>query len=170
MDVYEPAEDSELIKKHIKDFARGIVLDMGTGSGILAKEALKYAKTVYAADINPDAKRVEGVKFIESDLFSNIPKIKFDLILFNAPYLPNDEGIEDPALYGGKEGHETIFRFFSQAKEFLKADGKILLVFSSFTKQDKIDEFLTKNNWKFEEVDKVHISFEDIILYSVSLG
>lgn len=167
MDVYEPAEDSELIKKHIKEFAKGTVLDMGSGSGILAKEALKYTKAVYASDINPDATRVKGVKFIESDLFSNIPHIKFNLIMFNAPYLPDDEGIEDVALYGGKEGYEIICKFFSQTKEFLKPKGNILLVFSSHSKKNKIDEFLTKNGWKFKEIDKVHISFEDIILYCV---
>ncbi len=165
-EIYSPSEDSELIRKHIKEFAKGIVLDMGTGSGILAKEALKYTKTVYSADINPDAKQVKGVKFIESDLFSNID-LKFNLILFNAPYLPDDEGINDIALYGGKKSYETIFRFLRQAKNFLKPNGKILLVFSSFTNKEKVDNFLTKNSWKFKEVDKIHISFEDIVLYEI---
>ena len=43
--IYDPAEDSFLILKHIKDFAHDKkVLDLGTGSGVLAREASKYTK------------------------------------------------------------------------------------------------------------------------------
>ncbi len=47
--VYEPREDSYLLKKHIPEYSRGIVLDIGTGSGILAKEASKTAETVFCS-------------------------------------------------------------------------------------------------------------------------
>ena len=50
--VYQPREDSYLMQKVIKEYADGRVLDMGTGTGILAKEAAKTAISVIAADIN----------------------------------------------------------------------------------------------------------------------
>ena len=52
--MYEPQEDSFLLQKQVKKYAKGIVLDMGTGSGILAVEAAKSQKVVkvYAVDID----------------------------------------------------------------------------------------------------------------------
>ncbi len=52
--IYDPREDSFLLQKQIKNYAKGLVLDMGTGSGILAEEAAKYAEKVIAADVNPE--------------------------------------------------------------------------------------------------------------------
>ena len=49
--IYEPAEDSFLIQKYVKQYAHGRVLDMGTGSGILAMTALDKTKDVLAVDI-----------------------------------------------------------------------------------------------------------------------
>jgi pyruvate dehydrogenase E1 component alpha subunit len=42
--VYEPREDSLLLEKYVKKFAKGIVLDIGTGSGIQAKAAAERAR------------------------------------------------------------------------------------------------------------------------------
>ena len=47
MEVYEPREDSLIVKVHIKDYAKGRVLDIGTGSGILAEEAKRYADEAF---------------------------------------------------------------------------------------------------------------------------
>src|SRR3989338_8989568 len=88
--LYEPGDDSFLIISFIKKYAKGSILDLGTGTGILAKEAMKYSSDVLAADINPKAVsygKKQGIKAVKSDLFSNI-KGKFDLIIFNPPYLP----------------------------------------------------------------------------------
>lgn len=165
--IYEPRDDSFLLQKHIKDYAKGLVLDMGTGSGIQAEEAVKYADKVIAVDINPEAIRQhKEIEFRESDLFSNVNE-KFDLIIFNAPYLPNDPKDPDVALDGGPEGYEVIERFFKEAKNHLKQNGVILLLFSSFSKKEKIDLILKEENYKYQEVDKQHIHFEDLYVYEV---
>ena len=44
--IYEPEADSFMLAKHVKEYAKGKVLDMGTGSCILAEEALKKTKIV----------------------------------------------------------------------------------------------------------------------------
>ncbi|MBU1854097.1 MAG: methyltransferase domain-containing protein, partial [Nanoarchaeota archaeon] len=68
--IYGPGEDSFLMMKQIKDYAKGLVLDMGTGSGIQAEEANKYADEVLAVDVNPEAinyckKKYKKIKNIE---------------------------------------------------------------------------------------------------------
>ena len=63
MTVYEPQEDSELLEKEVRKFARGIVLDIGTGSGVQAIAAAENANAekpghvdyVIAVDINEEA-------------------------------------------------------------------------------------------------------------------
>ena len=171
--IYEPREDSKLMKKHIKDYAKGFVLDMGTGSAVQAIESSKYAKKVLAVDVdeniiewcndNIDKRKIE---FQQSDLFNRVEG-RFDLITFNPPYLPDDEGIKDKALYGGKYGCETIIKFLREAADYLVDNGKILLIFTSFSKPEKIIETMKKLDYKYKIIDKVHISFEDIFLYKI---
>lgn len=172
MPVYEPREDSYLLLKHIKDFAKGRICDMGTGSGILGEEALKYGEVV-CVDLNPAAlevskKRNKGkATYVQSDLFANISGM-FDLIIFNTPYLPQDpEDIKDIGIYGGKEGCEVIIRFLEEAKEKLNSTGVILMLFSSFSKPKIIDAKLDGFGFKYELLDKEHIRFEDLLLYKI---
>ena len=90
MFLYEPREDSELLVKYVKKHARGVVLDMGTGSGIQAIGAIEKGAEVLAVDVNKEAVEhceKKGINALQSDLFENV-KGKFDLIIFNPPYLP----------------------------------------------------------------------------------
>lgn len=169
--MYDTAEDSFLVKKHIKDYAKGTVLDLGTGSGILAVEASRYAEKVIGVDIDQESVDYcnyhhKGIEFRKSDLYSDVSG-KFDLIIFNPPYLPEDK--DEPmdsrrATTGGKHGYEIIKDFLKQAKHHLKKDGKILLLFSSMTNIDKVQEL---NDYDYKEIDRQHIFFEDLILYEL---
>ena len=51
--VYEPAEDTYLIADKMSITEDDVVLDMGTGCGVLAVLAAKKAKNVVAVDIIP---------------------------------------------------------------------------------------------------------------------
>lgn len=149
--IYYPREDSYLLKKYIERYAGGKkVLDMGAGSGIQALAALKSeAKEVVASDIEKEA--VEyckslGINTINSNLFEKI-KEKFDLIIFNPPYLPKNykEDKENAiALSGGKRGDEIIIKFLKEAKKHLNKNGKILIIVSSLTPRRKIISLLNK--------------------------
>jgi len=170
--IYEPREDSYLLAKYVEKFARGRVLDMGTGSGILAEVALNKTKEVLAVDINKEAVeyvKKKGIKVKVSDLFSNING-KFDLIIFNPPYLP-DEKLEDKesklTTTGGKYGYEILERFFNQAKNYLNKNGKILIVFSSLTNKNKIDKIIKRNNFKFRLIEREKIFFETLYCYLI---
>lgn len=149
--IYEPAEDSWLLAKAVKSYSKGKrVLDMGSGSGIQATTAKNSgALEVLAADINPESVRKVnslGVKAVKSNLFSNLSG-KYDLIIFNPPYLP-EEKREDKGTRivttGGKKGDETILRFLKYAKRFLAPKGKILLLVSSLTPKERIFSLLRK--------------------------
>ncbi|MBS3084494.1 methyltransferase [Candidatus Pacearchaeota archaeon] len=141
--IYEPSEDTyflcEVLGKNVKDKSMA-VLEVGVGSGyILEFLKEKGFKKLEGVDINPKSVKVckdKGLNVFESNLFSNI-KGKYNLIIFNSPYLPEDN-LEDSdsaiATTGGKKGGELINKFLRKAENHLKKNGKILLLISSLTK------------------------------------
>ena len=75
--IYFPREDSYLLAKQVKKYAKNkSVLDIGTGSGILASAALQSgASAVLASDINKEAVdevKKQGIQSVQSNLFSKI--------------------------------------------------------------------------------------------------
>ena len=168
--IYEPREDSELLKKWVQKLVSGKVLDMGTGSGIQARAALEKTKDVLAVDINHecvDFVRKKGLTCRQSDLFSTVSE-SFDWIIFNPPYLPED--VEEPedsklATTGGVEGNEILLQFLREAKEHLNKDGKILLVISSLTGEAK--ELFQNYTWKCLETEQLF--FEELHVFELSV-
>lgn len=136
--VYEPREDSLLLEKWVERLVYGRVLDVGTGTGILARAALEKGCSVVAVDIDHDAvaaAREMGVAAVWSDLFSAVQG-EFDWIVCNPPYLPEDpEEPEDSRLAttGGREGGEFVQRLLQAAKGFLREHGAVLLLVSSLS-------------------------------------
>lgn len=187
--IYEPQEDSFLLQEQVVRFVKkGMsVLEIGTGSGILAEEAAKKAKSVLAVDINPDAikhckknlrKNVKNLtkpnnlSFKVSDLFSKInPAARFDVIIFNPPYLPEQKGEDkDVALYvsGGKHGYELTERFLDSAADHLKDDGAILLLFSTLTGKDRVEQSIRGSLMEFEQLSSKKIAFEELFVYNIT--
>ena len=174
--IYEPQEDSFLLKKAVEVNAKGKVLEIGTGSGILALAAanLKNVKSVLAVDIDTEALNYakqhsahKKIKFQQSDLFEKV-KGKFDTIIFNPPYLPQEGNKRDIQLEGGKQGYEVIEKFIISANNHLNENGELLLLFSSFSKQKEINYFLDRQLFDYREIEKQHVFFEDLIVYKIT--
>ncbi|MFC1648809.1 HemK2/MTQ2 family protein methyltransferase [Nanoarchaeota archaeon] len=168
MNIYEPREDSYLLEKWVEMLAHGKVLDMGTGSGIQALAALKKAKSVLAVDVNQEAldelQKKANIPVKKSDLFKSILE-KFDMIIFNPPYLPQDVEIEDQSIYGGKEGYEVLVEFLRQARQHLNQNGFILFLFSSLTNKKRIDKTLDGFDYTWSLLEEQKMDFESLYVY-----
>ncbi|MGC8568178.1 MAG: HemK2/MTQ2 family protein methyltransferase [Candidatus Micrarchaeia archaeon] len=163
--VYYPAEDSWLLAKQVRKYAFGRVLDMGTGSGIQGIIAAKKGCEVDFADksqaamecasSNASMNHVHG-RFILTDLFKNIHD-KYNTIIFNPPYLPNEKVAKpDLSLDGGAGGRELISKFIKAYPAHILQQNIILLVESSFNNYEKDASLLNA------KIEKEHYFFEDI--------
>ncbi|HEX4388978.1 MAG TPA: HemK2/MTQ2 family protein methyltransferase [Steroidobacteraceae bacterium] len=116
------------------------VLDLGTGSGVGAVFAALCARHVVAVDINPAAVRCAAINarlnqledkidVREGDLFAPVTGERFDLVLFNPPFLrgtPRDD--RDRAW----RSSDVAERFAAGLGAHLKPGGMAFLLLSSF--------------------------------------
>jgi release factor glutamine methyltransferase len=175
--MYTPAEDSfflsEILEKELKNSKKDLTfLDMGCGACIQSITANKFLdkNNILCVDIDKEAlEQAEnlGFKYVKSDLFKTI-KEKFDIISFNAPYLPEHKYDKKKDTTGGKKGDETIVKFLKQAKSHLNKSGKIFLLFSSHTPKDKIEKEIKKNKYKIKNIHEKILFMEKLSVYELS--
>lgn len=170
--IYFPEKDSYLLSKILKKEIKNKdinCLEMGIGSGTqlqTLKEIGIKKKNIFGADINKEAVKYckkLGFSCVISDLFEKI-KEKFDLIIFNPPYLPEDKKEDKEsklATTGGKKGSEIINRFLKQVKSHLTKNGKIFLLTSSLTKD------INWNDWKKKKLAEKKLFFEMLYVWEL---
>jgi len=145
--VYEPERDTFLLAENLEVERGSSVLDVGTGCGILGILAAEKAAEVIAIDLSPYAVRCakknsslnkvgHKMTFIQADLLTVFDENSaFDLILFNAPYLPASEKEVETWIgrswAGGFDGRQVIDRFISQVEPHIKSGGRVLLMQST---------------------------------------
>lgn len=179
-EVYEPAEDTFLIARNLSVERGARVLDMGAGCGILAVLAARNASRVVAVDINPQAVKctlrnaaANGVSAkVEARLGNLFAVLKaeevFDLIVFNAPYLPIDSGEGrswvEKAWAGGTTGRKVIDRFVDQVSQHLAENGRVLLVQSTLSDVEATLQRFSRHGFRASVIDEEKVPFETVAL------
>jgi release factor glutamine methyltransferase len=182
-DVYEPAEDSFLFAENLAVESGDVVLDMGCGCGILGIVAAVKALRVFCVDVNPYAvrgawenARVNGVGdrmfFVCGDLFAPLRVgCVFDLVLFNAPFLPQAEVDGDGGSWverawcGGASGRVVIDRFIADVEKYVKLGGQVLLMQSSLCGVEETLRIFEENGFKASVVAECDLPFfEKLVL------
>lgn len=179
-DVYKPSDDTFLIADNLEVKDQAKVLDVGTGCGILAILAAEKAGKVVATDANPYAVQctelnsklnnlLDKMEVRRGRLFEAVkPGEKFDLIIFNPPYLPieEDEGESwiEASWSGGSGGRRATNEFISKAPEHLEEDGRIVLLQSTLSDSGETRNMLGKAGLKTRILAKKKLDFESIFL------
>ena len=177
--VYIPAEDSYMLAENLLIEQGQPVLEIGTGSGIVAMYASKLTDKVTATDINLDAllladknfklNGIENIELLSGNLFEPVKNRKFDVILFNTPYLPTEDEdvIDDDLNYafdGGADGRKVIDLFLNEVPNHLNDGGKVQLIQSSLSDNEKTLDMLDDLGFIAEIAESEHFFFEDVVL------
>lgn len=173
--VLIPRPDTEILVEEVIQIAKKInakkILDMCTGSGAIAVSLAKYIpdSRITAVDIsnkalniakkNAKSNQVENqITFVESNLFENLPKEKYDIIVSNPPYIKNEkiktldkEVQKEPklALDGGIDGLDFYRAIIKQDYEYLKFNGYLCFEIGYDQKEEVME--LIKQEEKYKD-------------------
>jgi len=184
--VYQPREDSDMLlqstRQKIKQLNKSLkILELGVGSGYIAFNLISEFDNLdyHAVDLNPDAvnfvkKYYQKSKFKskltvkQSDLFENV-KGKYDIIIFNPPYLPkqkNEPYKMSLALSGGTLGHETTEKFLQQARKFLKKNGIMQIIVTSLNAK-YLKPIIERELFQYKTIKEEKYDFEKLYVYEL---
>ena len=177
--VYIPSDDTFLLAENLEIKEGQSVLEIGTGSGLVSMYASLLTDDVTATDINYNAlelaeknfklNNINTIKLEFGDLFEPVKDKKFDVILFNTPYLPTDSEdiINDDLNYafdGGLDGRKVIDRFINEVSNHLNDKGIVQIIQSSLSDNDRTLDMFDRNGFVAEIAESEKFFFEEIVL------
>lgn len=188
--VLIPRADTEILVEQCKFILNEIenpkVLDIGTGSGAISVTIAKEipSATVLGADISGDALEVavenrkinnveSNLKFIKSDVFSNIKDMDYDMIISNPPYIPQEEYEElmpevkkhEPqrALTDNGDGYYFYKKISEEAPKYLK-DGGYLAFEVGYNQAQEVSELMKKSGLQIIAIVKDYGGIERVVI------
>ncbi len=165
--VFRPRSDSWLLAQRLREEVGPgrRVLDLCTGSGVVALSGAKAGADVTAVDVSRRAAltvrmnaRLNGVRVDarHGDLFGAVSG-RFDVITANPPYLPADE--DDVPRSGptrawdaGLDGRAVLDRICAEVPAHLTPGGSVLLIHSDVCGIDETREQLAAGGLQTEVV------------------
>jgi len=170
--VFWPSEDSQPLVQHWEIVPGERVLDLCTGSGVIAvMAAYAGARTVLALDTNPAAvhtatqnAELHGftgvIEVRESDLFAAVaPGETFEVITMNPPYTPHLAS--DHVEASTWDSHFALHqRFFADVQQFLAPGGRIYLGQASFGPLARVQAFATQAGFAIRLIGSAHVETE----------
>jgi HemK-related putative methylase len=151
------------------------VLDMGTGSGVCAVFAARHARRVVAVDINAAAVRCAGInarlnglehkiELKEGDLFAPVRSERFDLVLFNPPFvrgMPRDD--RDRAW----RSVDVAERFAADLGQHLKPEGMALVLLSTFGDSNHFLQEFQQRHYRISVFARLHFLNERVTIFKL---
>lgn len=177
--VYIPSDDTFLLAENLEIKEGQSVLEIGTGSGLVSMYASLLTDDVTATDINYNAlelaeknfklNNINTIRLEFGDMFEPVKNEKFDVILFNTPYLPTDSDdiINDDLNYafdGGLDGRKVIDRFINEVSNHLNDNGIVQIIQSSLSDNDRTLDMFDRNGFVAEIAESEKFFFEEIVL------
>ena len=133
------------------------------------KDFRKKIITDLLAEKNFEKNNINTIKLEFGDLFEPVKDKKFDVILFNTPYLPTEEEdiIDSDLNYafdGGSDGRKIIDRFLNEVKNHLNEGGCVQIIQSSLSNTEQTLVKLDQLGFIAEVAKSEKFFFEEIVL------
>lgn len=136
-------------------------LELGAGSGLLSIEMAKRGATVTASDVSEKAcaavqenglANQVSIEVIHSDLFDAFEERKFDIIVINPPYYPQNPQNEAEKAWFCGENFEYFKKLFVQLGSFLTKNGRAIMVLSEDCAIDEISRLAKDAGYDWKRV------------------
>ena len=174
-DVYKPSKDTFLLADNLDITRRDEILEIGTGTGLIAVYSAQRSKRVVATDINEEAikcalknviaNRTYNVELKNGDLFEPVQNEKYDLILFNTyNTTANKNQSEDFS-----KSREIIDKFILELKNYLNEGGRFQIVQSSDCDIEKTIHNLEESGFAVEIKAREKILSSELVLINGKL-
>lgn len=186
-EVYNPAEDTFLLLETVHVVPHDMVLELGTGCGVIALACAQIGAKVVCTDINPCAVQLTkrniqrnrhllkgSIEVRHGDLFSVIQRTEsFDVIIFNPPYLPTKTMEKTPgwfnvAVDGGPDGLHITKRFLKQLTHHLQPHGRAYFLFSSLCNRIMLEQYLDEQELEYDLLAGYVFDTEELNVYGVT--
>ncbi|MEU0967301.1 HemK2/MTQ2 family protein methyltransferase [Streptomyces sp. NPDC005917] len=177
--VYRPQTDTRLLVRALHREGVGAetdVLDLGTGSGMLAVEAARLGGRVTAVDISWRAIAAtwlnamlngQTLRVRHGDMAAAVPDRRFDLVISNPPYVPAPGPLpmRGPARAwdAGTNGRLLIDRICDTAPRVLRPAGTLLIVHSHLCGTGTTLTRLEEAGLRAEVVDRARLPYGRVL-------
>lgn len=169
--MYIPSDDTFLLADCIMQYRGKRALEIGVGSGMLLQVLAKNFQDVAGSDIRLQAlqhcKNRSSAMLACCDAASAFAG-KFDLIVSNPPYLP-DDNVKDLTVHGGPAGIEATVHFIQSALPLLSDSGKMLVVVSSLADATELDRLVAEMKMHKKVVKEKRLFYETLSVVELSL-
>lgn len=184
------AETEHLVEAAIdcaKAFPQPKILDIGTGSGIIAisvKKELPHAE-VHASDLSEQALAIARqnasvllnsdttILFHHGDLFAPFAEMRFDIIISNPPYISDEEyaalapeiQAHEPreALWAGEKGLDVYKRLIPAARPYLNPKGYVLVEIG-YGQKEAVSALFQQHEYVVREVIPDYAGIDRVIV------
>ena len=162
---YIPAEDSIFLADYLENQQGKSALDIGTGSGILAKVLSKNFDLVIATDVNIFALRKAHGDIANCICCNAADALRnnFDLIVCNLPYLPSED-LVDVAVDGLDEGVKIPSIIIQSASERIGKNGKLIFLTSSLANYKFLIKLCQSLGFDTKIIAKKKLFYEELLL------
>ena len=168
----------EFFASHISSMDLGresAVLDLGTGSGVCAIFAARQARRVVGVDINPAAVRCatanallnnlqDVVNFRQGDLYAPVQGERFDVILFNPPFL---FGTPASDLDHAWRSNDVAERFADGLAAHLNPGGRALILLSTYSEMTRFITALDRKDFSLTVVAERSYYNERLVIVGI---
>ncbi len=164
-EYYKPAEDTLFLADNIQNEKGSTALDIGTGSGLLAKVLSENFSFVVSTDINFNALK-KAHEIVENCICCNAAdtlNCNFDLVVCNLPYLPSEE-IDDCAVDGMTEGLGVATNIIQSASKTIRQNGKLVYLTSTLAHYQELVRRTENLGFSVKILARKKLFFEELVL------